>query len=385
MTQLLTRGEIKAATTLGAEAVAHAELRDPWGWADLTGHPDATVHVVKHRIEVGRTPARAHVFRWPKEKAEYRPMAYLDPYDQIIFRGITGRLVDPIYATLDGDAVSSPRLVHGPPRWRLEHWGKANARRRDLARALLESHSCMGGFDVRNFFPTVRRAALEHAYGHLPLNAPAFELVLGWLDELDESYGVRGLPIGHEGSHALGNGLLASCGRGALEGRHPVRPLRRRHVAVPASPWGVRGDHRPLPRRPARSWPWPQRRQALLRRRLDGVRDHRQLGHQLPLREPRRPRRGRSRCGYRTVRHGDGRPGRAPLRTAPCAPALSPRPTTGTRSTCCAPTAGCCGSPRRTGPSTSVRCSTRSRRAARSATTGSSSRSAPPSRRTRRS
>lgn len=208
MPAVLTKPEIRAALEVGGRLAGDGEMPDPVGWADLTARPDATVAAVAERLAKGRTPRRGQVFRWPKEKGGYRPMAWIDPLDQMAYRATVGRLVPAIAASVDPTAVLSARVKVRPPRWELEGWGKAIGERRTRGAQMLEEHPVMGMMDVEDFYPSVTRRALEDTLGSLPLHPPTFEWVLGWLDELATVSGIKGLPTGHQPSQVLANGLL---------------------------------------------------------------------------------------------------------------------------------------------------------------------------------
>lgn len=208
---VLSRGEMRAALEVLGPASASKELPDPVGWADLRHASDATVAVLERRLDEGRTPRGGEVFRWPKEKGGYRPMAWLDPYDQLAYHAVVGRFAPAVAASLDYDHVLSTRVVGTPPRWQLEHYGRAVAERRSRGLALLERHPLLGLLDIKNFFPTVRRPAMESTLGALPLHGPSFAWLLDWLDALDSFWGVRGLPTGFEASQVLASGLLVGC------------------------------------------------------------------------------------------------------------------------------------------------------------------------------
>lgn len=211
MPAVLTSGEIRAAINVGASLAGDVELADPVAWVDLAAAPAATADVVRSRLDSGRTPHRGQVFRWPKEAGGYRPMAWLDPLDQLVYRATVGRLVQPVAASVDRESVLSARVVASPPRWRLEAWGKPIGERRRRGRDLIAAHPILGLMDVKDFFPSVRRKALEDTIGTLPIHGPTFEFVLDWLDELHEVSGIKGLPTGHQPSQVMANGLLAPC------------------------------------------------------------------------------------------------------------------------------------------------------------------------------
>src|SRR5690606_15143992 len=130
---------------------------------------DATVAVLARRLEEGRSPRGGEVFRWPKEKGGYRPMAWLDPFDQLAYHGVVGRFAPAVAASIDHDHVLSTRVVGPPPRWQLEHYGKGQAERTKRGLLLLERHPLLGLLDIKRFFPSVRRPALESTLGALPL------------------------------------------------------------------------------------------------------------------------------------------------------------------------------------------------------------------------
>ena len=208
---MLTRTEIRKSLEVAGPLSGDCELSDPVAWADLLAHPEATTRAVQARLADGRSPHRGEVFRWPKEAGGYRPMAWLDPLDQMIYRGTVGRLLTPIAASVDDTSVLSSRVVSQPPGWQLERWRKPIGERRRRGLEMLVDHKVMGMLDVRNFFPSVTRKALEDTVGVLPIHQPTFDFVLDWLDELNEVSGIGGLPTGHQPSHVLANGVLVPC------------------------------------------------------------------------------------------------------------------------------------------------------------------------------
>lgn len=211
VTAVLTNPEIRAALDVAGSLAGAGDLPDPVGWVDLRSSDDATVAAIRHRLETRLTPQRGQVFRWPKEKGGYRPMAWIDPLDQLAYRGVVGRLVSPIAASIDSTKVVSNRVVAKPPSWKLEPYGKAVRERRRRGVEMLGDHPVLGLIDVKNFFPSVRRPALEANLGSLPVHGPTFEWLLDWLDELADVSGIKGLPTGHEPSQVLASGLLVDC------------------------------------------------------------------------------------------------------------------------------------------------------------------------------
>jgi hypothetical protein len=208
LSPMLTSAEIRSSLNV-YEADAGGDIGDPFRWCDFAARPDATVAIVQRRLTEQRTPRHGHVFRWPKEKgAEYRPMAWLDPIDQLTYRASVGRLVPPVAAALDVDSVMSFRLARRHYGWELENWRRGNPVRQARSKELLKTHPVMGAMDIQNFYPTVRRPALEGILGQLPVPERTLGFVLDWLDELETVSTIRGLPTGHDASSVLAHGLL---------------------------------------------------------------------------------------------------------------------------------------------------------------------------------
>lgn len=206
----LTRRELLACTIAGAGEAGEGDLPDPWAWRDLAAHPEATATVIRTRISSERSPSRGRIIRWPKETGGWRPMAWLDPLDQITYRTHVGRVVPTIAAAVDTDNVLSARMETGPPGWRLEPWRQGVRERRERGLSLLDSHRVLGVIDIENYYPSISREVLESTIGSLPVHARSYETLLNWLGELDE-WGIRGVPTGHEPSRVLADGVLVPC------------------------------------------------------------------------------------------------------------------------------------------------------------------------------
>jgi len=184
------------------------DLPDPVGFADLAARPDTVATMIQDRLRTGRTPLDAQVFRWPKNRKGFRPMAVVDPLDRVAYRAMIARHVEAIAATADRSVVLSSRLAKPAPAWRVEPYAGAIGERRKLALALFEAHGVLATLDILEYFPSVTRSALEAVFGNLDLDAASFQALLDWLDSLHATSAVPGLPIGLGGSEILGNGLL---------------------------------------------------------------------------------------------------------------------------------------------------------------------------------
>lgn len=208
LTPTLTPAEIRSSIEVLA-AESRPDIGDPFGWRDFAAVPGVTVGVLRRRLEEGRTPRRGQVFRWPKEKGtEYRQMAWLDSIDQLIYRAAVGRVVHPIAAALDGDSVLSFKLAQRRMGWEMEDWRHRNPARRMRAKELLAAHPVMGTIDVKGFYQSIRRPALERVLADVPVHAATVDFLLGWLDALDSLSGIKGLPTGPDASGILAHAVL---------------------------------------------------------------------------------------------------------------------------------------------------------------------------------
>ncbi len=204
----ITRGEIKACLAVAADIDRHGDLPDPIQWRDLRFQPDCVAATVRRRFSEARTPGDVQVFNWPKDRHGRRPMATMDPFDQVAYRALVGRNVNPIVASVDTNVVLSSRLAAPPPRWRVERHHVPIKERRERGIQLLTQHGVLATLDIQNYYPSVSRVALEAVLGRLRLLRHNFEALLAWLDKLHATSSVTGLPIGPGGSEILGNALL---------------------------------------------------------------------------------------------------------------------------------------------------------------------------------
>ena len=93
------------------------DLPDPIQWRDLKFQPDCVAATVRRRFWEGRTPGDVQVFNWPKDRHGWRPMATMDPFDQVAYRGLVGRNVNqsplPLTRRLSSRAGSPPHRRTG--------------------------------------------------------------------------------------------------------------------------------------------------------------------------------------------------------------------------------------------------------------------------------
>lgn len=205
---MLTAKEVEDCVGVMASIDNHGDLPDPIGFADLVHDPGRVADIVRRRSAQRRGPDAVSVLQWPKSRIGRRPMACMDPFDLVTYRGLVGRHALTLAGVVDPTVVLSSRLEVPPPGWRIEHHGKPIGERRVRGFELLDAHGVLGTLDISEYYPTVRRPALE-TLPCLRREAAGFAVLLDWLDHLHLSSSVTGLPIGPGGSELLGNALLA--------------------------------------------------------------------------------------------------------------------------------------------------------------------------------
>jgi len=144
-------------------------------------------------------------------------MAWMDPFDQISYHALVGRVVQQIVTATDHGSVFSCGISSGPPVWGMEPWYKALGRRRSRGVELLSAYSYLGTIDICNFYPTVQIEELSTVLTELNCQTQNVEDVAGWLHDLDQISGVKGLPVGPQSSQILANGLLIPLDLGLSE------------------------------------------------------------------------------------------------------------------------------------------------------------------------
>lgn len=151
----------------------------------------------------------------PLAKADgesFRELAVCDPYDEVVYRALVGRVAPAVEAAL-GPEVMSYRVAESGPEWRLR------SRKYDDSRRLLVSAAQMnagfaglGTLDVRGYYPSIRPDALAKVLSSIGLPDSEIEPLKGYLDAWAD-WGIRGLPVGPEASGALGNAFLIPVDR----------------------------------------------------------------------------------------------------------------------------------------------------------------------------
>jgi hypothetical protein len=159
---LLADDELRATVRAGQRWAAERDIPDPVGWADLAHAADATVAVIRRRTGEDLAPARSHALPLPKGVGgELRSMTVADPFDDIVFRALVGRVAAVIDDAL-GDEVSSYRLTEAGPGWTVRDWQYATGQRTSELgeRILAPDFRGLGTVDVRHYYPSINVALL---------------------------------------------------------------------------------------------------------------------------------------------------------------------------------------------------------------------------------
>jgi hypothetical protein len=205
-----------AATTRAGLAWARArEYPDLVGWDDLAFAANLTAEVVLGRVAATKCPSYTRRLPQPKEQAsDVRVFIDADPFDEVVYRALAGRLLPVIEASL-GDEVLSYRMLASPPGWTYKHYRYADSMRRTeaLGRVLADDFGGLGIMDVRNYYPSVTVAILSNVLTTLGCNPRDVAQMCEWLRGWQEVWSVPGIPVGPEGSGCLGNAVLVPVDR----------------------------------------------------------------------------------------------------------------------------------------------------------------------------
>ena len=204
---LPTFTEVQANLRAGAQHASTSDLPDVLAWSDLCAAPELVHQRLLVRLREERCPALAGNFPYPKVgKSEQRRMAFLDVYDDLYYRIITGRVAAAIDSALSPD-VMSYRLECDPPAWSCRDPKRAFQLRRQRGAELLADRKCTALMitDIRNYFPSITPELLTAVLEHIWAPAGAVGLLEDFLRELETVGAPKGLPIGPEASGLLGN------------------------------------------------------------------------------------------------------------------------------------------------------------------------------------
>ena len=204
---LPTLTEVSANLRAGAYWVGERDLPDLDSWADFGAAPELVHQRLVSRIANGQCPSITNTLPLPKPgKPELRNMAWLNPYDELYYRIIVGRVASTVDAAL-GQDVYSYRLRDTSPAWVIEDARQAFQRRLERGKQLLSDPRCnaMAVFDIRNYYPSIKPQFLETVLDQTGAPHGAVRLIDRFLRGLAFLEAPSGLPVGPEASGILGN------------------------------------------------------------------------------------------------------------------------------------------------------------------------------------
>ena len=136
-------------------------------------------------------------------------MAWLNPYDELYYRIVVGRLSSYMNSKLAPD-VFSYRLQNDHPAWRIQDTNYAFNLRKERGKELLSKPTCkaLGTGDVRNYFPSLSPEIILRCLIEEIDAANDILVILDFLGQLLEVGAPPGLPMGPEASGLIGNFLL---------------------------------------------------------------------------------------------------------------------------------------------------------------------------------
>jgi len=135
----------------------------------------------------------------------------MDPYDEIFYRVMVGRLAFAIDRAVGRSAdVFSYRLNTRPPGWTTLPHRDAHRSRKARARDLMSDSQCvaLGTLDVRHYYPSILPDAMASVLAQTTAPTGAVSQVLDFLHRLNDTGAPAGLPVGPEASGLLGNLFL---------------------------------------------------------------------------------------------------------------------------------------------------------------------------------
>ncbi len=204
---LPTLKEVSANLRAGAHWVGERDLPDLDSWADFGAAPELVRQRLVSRVANGRCPSVIDTLPLSKPgKPELRKMAWLNPYDELYYRIIVGRVASAVDAAL-GQDVYSYRLRETSPGWAVEDVRQAFRRRLERGKQLLSDPRCnaMAVSDIQSYYPSIKPQILETVLGHTGAPHGAVRLINEFLCELPLLGAPSGLPVGPEASGILGN------------------------------------------------------------------------------------------------------------------------------------------------------------------------------------
>ncbi|HUP70050.1 MAG TPA: hypothetical protein VM142_09585 [Acidimicrobiales bacterium] len=186
--------ELTASLLAGGTWSANRDLPDVVKWVDLMSFPSEVLPILRSRLDASTAPGATQQFPIPKEGAgSQRSVTISDPYDELIYRCLTGRIVTAIDNTL-GDEVKSYRLSSPAPGWRFRHYRYGDGERREDGLRFIESgmFGAFGVMDVRQYYPSISIAGLAAVLDRIGAPSCDVTALVTYLQDWVEVWGRTG-------------------------------------------------------------------------------------------------------------------------------------------------------------------------------------------------
>jgi hypothetical protein len=201
------------------------DLPDVLGWADYKrAWPDLKADIEIELDADSYRPLPARVLEVPKSELMVRPIGLLHPRDRVVYQAVVAELAPAMEKTLTAAVFSSrfdakKRRVHD----QRESWRRMQVEGRRLH--VEEHYGFMLSTDVVSYFEYVDLGILSRDLHSLrDVNEDHLRLLSTFLNDIERSSEIWGLPQGPQASFILGNFYLQPVDR-VLE-LHPVVGLR---------------------------------------------------------------------------------------------------------------------------------------------------------------
>lgn len=204
--------EVEAHLRAGAPWAMSRDIPDVAGLTDLVVAPKAVRQCLKRRIADGRCPMPPAVVLLPKPGSnELRKVVWMDPYDELWYRILIGRMVGKMEENIQRYAeVFSHRIVKSQPAWSIRCHQQAWRRLNKRSNKLLNKTNCraMGTFDIRHYYPSIAPVKVASVLTNIGVPDEDIYQIDHFLNQLEELDAPSGLPIGAESSGLIGNVML---------------------------------------------------------------------------------------------------------------------------------------------------------------------------------
>jgi|GEM_PF-1018708 len=208
--------ELEASLRAGRPWSMNRDIPDLVAWQDFVHAGELAVPALESRLAAFPAHAATHFFPLPKEVSpKLRAMVCADPLDEAIYRAVVGDFATLVDFQL-GSEVQSYRLRGFGSTWSLRSHKYGDAERRGKAREFVATPEFAGiaKTDVSQYYGSIQLPVLGEVL-RTDLGCPASSVghLLDLLQEWQETWGVRGVPVGPEASGILGNAMLVPLDR----------------------------------------------------------------------------------------------------------------------------------------------------------------------------